>query len=121
MCGICGKVTFSGGEVQRFDLERMCAALVHRGPDGEGIHVDGPAGLGQRRLSIIDLSPAGVAPLGNEDGTIWVTLNGEIYNFRELRARLVERGHTFRTGTDTEVLVHLYEDEGIDNFEKYDR
>jgi asparagine synthase (glutamine-hydrolysing) len=114
MCGICGKVNFSGGEVQRVDLERMCAALVHRGPDGEGIHVDGPAGLGQRRLSIIDLSPAGVAPLGNEDGTIWVTLNGEIYNFRELRARLIERGHTFRTGTDTEVLVHLYEDEGVE-------
>ena len=93
-------------------LSGMCATLVHRGPDAEGIRVFGLAGLAQRRLSIIDLSPAGTAPLSNEDGTVWATLNGEIYNFRELRTELLARGHRFRTATDTEVLVHLYEEHG---------
>jgi len=114
MCGICGKVAFAGGDVEPDALRRMCSALVHRGPDAEGIRITGAAGLAQRRLSIIDLTPAAVAPLSNEDGTIWVTLNGEIYNFRELRAELSARGHTFRTASDTEVIVHLYEELGVD-------
>lgn len=112
MCGICGKLSLAGEDVDRACLSGMCATLVHRGPDAEGIRVFGPAGLAQRRLSIIDLSPAGVAPLSNEDATVWATLNGEIYNFRELRAELSARGHQFRTATDTEVLVHLYEEHG---------
>jgi asparagine synthase (glutamine-hydrolysing) len=114
MCGICGIVSFTSEDVPRGALERMCGALVHRGPDDEGIHVAGPAGLAQRRLSIIDLSAGAVAPLSNEDGTVWVTQNGEIYNFQELRAELEEKGHVFRTSTDTEVIVHLYEQHGLD-------
>ena len=114
MCGICGKVSVTGEDVQRATLERMCATLVHRGPDDQGVYVAGRAGLAQRRLSIIDLSPDGVAPLSNEDGTIWVTFNGEIYNFQQLRAELSTRGHTFKTGTDTETIVHLYEEHGVD-------
>ena len=114
MCGICGAVSFTGQDVQHDALARMCARLVHRGPDGEGIHVAGSAGLAQRRLSIIDLSPGAVAPLSNEDGTIWVTFNGEIYNFQELRAELAAKGHVFKTAGDTEVIVHLYEQEGLD-------
>ena len=114
MCGICGKVDFTGATVAEDLVDRMCATLVHRGPDAQGIHVAPGIGLGQRRLSIIDLNARGVAPLANEDGTVWVTFNGEIYNFRELRERLQERGHTFRTATDTEVLVHLYEEYGVD-------
>jgi asparagine synthase (glutamine-hydrolysing) len=113
MCGICGQVNFTPTEVERADLARMCEALVRRGPDGQGVHVAGQAGLAQRRLSVIDLRTAGVAPLSNEDGTVWVTFNGEIYNFRELRADLDARGHRFRTDTDTEVIVHLYEEHGI--------
>lgn len=120
MCGICGQVNVASGEVRDSDLARMCEALVCRGPDGQGVHMMAGAGLAQRRLSIIDLRPAGIAPLSNEDGTIWVTLNGEIYNFRELRAELEERGHAFRTGTDTEVIVHLYEDYGADCVSRLD-
>jgi asparagine synthase (glutamine-hydrolysing) len=114
MCGICGKLSFTSEHVERAALARMCARLVHRGPDAEGIHVEGRAGLGQRRLSIIDLSRGAVAPLPNEDRTVWVTFNGEIYNFLELRAELVDRGHVFRTSTDTEVIVHLYEEYGVE-------
>jgi len=114
MCGICGKADFTGGTVAEALVDRMCRTLVHRGPDAQGIHVAPGIGLGQRRLSIIDLDVRGVAPLANEDGSVWVTFNGEIYNFRELRDRLQERGHTFRTLTDTEVLVHLYEEYGVD-------
>ena len=112
MCGICGQVNFTSTEVEQADLLRMCEALVRRGPDGQGVHVAGRAGLAQRRLSVIDLRTQGVAPLSNEDGTVWVTFNGEIYNFRELRADLEARGHQFRTNTDTEVIVHLYEEHG---------
>lgn len=92
----------------------MCDSLVHRGPDDEGLHLRGPAGLGERRLAIIDLSDAACAPLANEDETVWVIFNGEIYNFQTLRADLERRGHRFRTHTDTEVLVHLYEEYGRD-------
>jgi asparagine synthase (glutamine-hydrolysing) len=114
MCGICGKMDFTGATVSEDLVDRMCRTLVHRGPDAQGIHVGPGIGLGQRRLSIIDLNARGVAPLANEDGSVWVTFNGEIYNFRELRAQLEERGHVFRTATDTEVLVHLYEEYGVD-------
>ena len=93
----------------------MCQALVHRGPDAEGIYTAPHIGLGQRRLSIIDLSREAVAPLANEDGSVWITFNGEIYNFRELRAELLGRGHVFRTATDTEVVVHLYEEYGVES------
>jgi len=112
MCGICGKVDFSGAPVDRSLIESMCATIIHRGPDDQGIFSAPFVGLGQRRLAVIDLDRAATAPLSNEDGSGWVTFNGEIYNFRELRARLEERGHTFRTHTDTEVIVHLYEEYG---------
>ena len=109
MCGICGRV--GRGGVRADDLQPMLRQLVHRGPDDEGIHCDGQAALGHRRLSIIDLG-GGRQPIPNEDETIWVVLNGEIYNYRELRKDLVARGHQFRTQTDTEVIIHLYEEYG---------
>ncbi|MHB8762936.1 MAG: asparagine synthase (glutamine-hydrolyzing) [Deferrisomatales bacterium] len=112
MCGICGVVRFDGQPVPPEYLERACDALRHRGPDDGGAYVDGPVGLGHRRLSIIDLSPSGHQPMANEDRTVWIVFNGEIYNFQELRPALEARGHLFRSRTDTEVLLHLYEDEG---------
>ncbi len=114
MCGIAGKFSFAGDVVDRALVERMCEALVHRGPDAEGIYTGPYIGLGQRRLSIIDLSDQAVPPLSNEDGTVWVVFNGEIYNFMELRHQLASSGHVFRTRTDTEILVHLYEELGED-------
>lgn len=112
MCGIAGKVQFNGNPVAESLVARMCQAIEHRGPDDQGIHVEPYVGLGQRRLAIIDLNREACAPLSNEDGTIWVTFNGEIYNYRALRTQLVERGHVFRTQSDTEVIVHLYEEYG---------
>jgi asparagine synthase (glutamine-hydrolysing) len=109
MCGICGVVSPAGADRRR--LEAMSATLVHRGPDSSGVHVDGPVGLAARRLSIIDLE-TGDQPIANEDGTVVVVQNGELYNYRELRAELEEQGHRFRTHGDTEVLVHLYEQHG---------
>lgn len=90
----------------------MVSAIAHRGPDGEGIYDDGVAALGHRRLAIIDLSENAAQPMGNEDGSVQVVYNGEVYNFEELRAPLVQKGHRFRSRSDTEVLVHLYEEEG---------
>jgi asparagine synthase (glutamine-hydrolysing) len=114
MCGIGGKLYFDPARpVEREILERMNAALAHRGPDDSGIYCDGSMGLAHRRLSIIDLSPAGHQPMSNEDGTIWIVFNGEIYNFQELRSRLAEQGHRFRSRTDTEVILHLYEERGV--------
>jgi asparagine synthase (glutamine-hydrolysing) len=117
MCGLAGVVHFDGAPVPASVLQAMGAALCHRGPDAEGLHVDhagAPAvGLVHRRLSIIDLSAAANQPLGGEDERVQVMLNGEIYNFRELRASL-EGGHTFRTHGDTEVIAHGYEDRGDD-------
>ena len=114
MCGLAGKVVFDGGRgVEPALLKRMCDRLAHRGPDDEGYYVNGPVGLGHRRLTIIDLT-SGHQPIANEDRSVWVTLNGEIYNYVELREDLLRRGHQFRTATDTEVLVHLYEERGAD-------
>ena len=97
MCGICGVFNHYDDEpVGRDDLKRMADTLVHRGPDDEGFYYSGPVGLGHRRLSIIDLE-GGHQPITNEDETIWVVLNGEIYNFQELREQLLEKGHRFKT------------------------
>src|SRR4051812_34667369 len=111
MCGIAGLIDLKARGVGRGQVERLCARLAHRGPDEEGYHVEGGVGLGQRRLSIIDLS-GGKQPMGNEDGTVWVTFNGEIYNFQELRPELERRGHRFATSSDTEVILHAYEEYG---------
>lgn len=111
MCGIAGTLNLDNSRVDKRALHRMMGSLVHRGPDDEGIYVDGPVGLGFRRLSIIDLE-GGHQPLSNEDGSIWIIFNGEVYNFQELRQDLEKRGHQFRTYTDTETIVHLYEENG---------
>ena len=115
MCGICGIVDHRGGSAEEFNrrLPAMTDTLRHRGPDASGVWADARAGLGHRRLSIIDLSD-GRQPLSNEDGSLWIAYNGEVYNFAELRDELVGKGHTFRTRTDTEVIVHLWEEEGAD-------
>ncbi len=113
MCGICGIVDLQAN-VDPDLVVRMRDTLRHRGPDDAGLYVspDRAAGLGHRRLSIIDLSEAGRQPMSNEDGSVWVTFNGEIYNFQDLRTDLERRGHRFRSRCDTEVIVHLYEDYG---------
>ncbi len=122
MCGICGIVGLNGAAgFGGPDIARMCEALAHRGPDDSGFHLSdfkgesgpGRVGLGHRRLSIIDLAK-GHQPLSNEDGTVWIVFNGEIYNFQELRPALVAQGHRFRTDSDTEVIVHLYEQKGAE-------
>jgi asparagine synthase (glutamine-hydrolysing) len=112
MCGICGIAT-TGGAVDPARLAAMSETLVHRGPDSEGSFVDGGIGLAARRLAIIDLQ-TGDQPIGNEDGLIQVVQNGELYNYRELRRELERAGHTFATHGDTEVLVHLYEEHGLE-------
>src|SRR5499427_7863254 len=118
MCGIAGMVGRDGdGLVQASDVRRMCNMIVHRGPDSEGVFAEGRVGLGIRRLSIIDLS-TGHQPVHNEDRSVWVVFNGEIYNFKSLRADLERQGHCFYTETDTEVIVHLYEQYGEGCVEK---
>ena len=119
MCGIAGILNFDGAEVQPTVLQRMADSMAHRGPDDHGVHVDGPAGLAHRRLSIIDLSPAGHQPMCNEDRTVWVTANGEIYNFAEIRGELEAAGHHFSSNTDTEVIVHAYEEWGLDCLSRF--
>ena len=111
LCGIVGLLARRDQPVDEAALKAMADTLVHRGPDDEGFFVDGGAGLGFRRLSIIDVE-GGHQPLSNEDETVWVVFNGEIYNYKELRGDLERRGHRFRTMTDTEVIVHLYEELG---------
>jgi asparagine synthase (glutamine-hydrolysing) len=118
MCGICGKLMSDReASVPLGLLKDMASAIIHRGPDDEGFYTSGPAGLGFRRLSIIDLA-GGHQPLCNEDMSVWIVFNGEIYNYQELRAFLLTRGHTFRTHSDTEVIVHLYEELGEECVEK---
>jgi asparagine synthase (glutamine-hydrolysing) len=114
MCGIAGFVNAEGRPADREILARMTATVAHRGPDGEGLLIDGPAALGHRRLSIIDLA-GGAQPMANEDESIWLTYNGELYNengAEGLRAGLLANGHVYRTASDTESLVHLYEERG---------
>lgn len=118
MCGIAGIVSATRESDITVDLVReMCNRIIHRGPDDEGIFVEDGAGLGMRRLSIIDLS-GGHQPVFNEDRSAWIIFNGEIYNFRELRAELEGNGHRFHTKTDTEVIIHLYEEMGSDCVQK---
>ena len=109
MCGICGKFSPSGVEIE--EINSMLDTIAHRGPDDSGSYVNGKIGLGNRRLSVIDLQ-SGRQPISNEDGTIWIVYNGEIYNHRYLRAELEATGHVFHTNSDTEVIVHLYEEFG---------
>jgi len=110
MCGIAG-FYLREGQAEVSAVRAMCDQIRHRGPDDEGYHIDGGCGLGMRRLSIIDLS-TGHQPMANEDASVWVVFNGEIYNYQELRSGLIARGHRFATNSDTEALVHLYEQEG---------
>jgi len=111
MCGICGKLNLDSKKVTADTIASMCSVITHRGPDDEGIYLDGSMGMGMRRLSIIDLN-TGHQPISNEDATVWTVLNGEIYNYKELTAELVKKGHVFKTKSDTEVIVHLYEEHG---------
>ena len=107
MCGICGKISDAG--VDSKQITRMADAIAHRGPDDVGYYCNRNVGLGHRRLSIIDLE-GGRQPLSNEDETILIVFNGEIYNYAELRKDLLQKGHRFKTNTDTEVIIHLYEE-----------
>ena len=111
MCGITGLVNWSGEPIDCRLLQRMIGVIRHRGPDAEGAFVDGPVGLAHARLSIIDLA-GGRQPMTNEDGTLWITFNGEIFNYIELRQQLETRGHRFATVSDTEVILHAYEEKG---------
>jgi asparagine synthase (glutamine-hydrolysing) len=114
MCGICGVVNLAEGErTEKRVIHQMLEMLQHRGPDGFGIYSDAHAALGNARLSIIDLA-TGDQPIGNEDESLWIVFNGEIFNYIELRADLEKRGHIFRTKSDTEVILHLYEEFGVD-------
>ena len=112
MCGIAGILKFDPRErAEDTRLVRMRDALQHRGPDAAGLHIDGPAGLGHRRLSIVDVA-GGHQPMANEDESVWIAFNGEIYNHAQLRPELERRGHRYRTRSDTETILHLYEEEG---------
>ena len=111
MCGICGMV--GGGSKEL--LQNMCNRIIHRGPDSQGIYSYENVNMGMRRLAIIDLS-GGDQPIYNEDKTLVITFNGEIYNYQSIKKGLEERGHTFTTNSDTEVILHLYEEEGENAF-----
>lgn len=123
VCGICGKVVFSNQEqLDSNIIQKMTSFLKHRGPDDSGVYLSGNAndnskarvGLGHRRLSIIDLSKQAQQPMSNEDQAVWLIFNGEIYNFQDLRIDLEKKGHIFKSKTDSEVIIHLYEDKGVD-------
>src|ERR1051325_10641069 len=116
MCGICG-IFDTGGEsiVQRATLKRMADTIRHRGPDDEGFYCCGGGGLAQRRLAIIDVK-GGHQPLSNEDESVWIVYNGEVYNFEDLNDRYLASGHSFRTRCDTETIVHLHEEMGERSF-----
>jgi asparagine synthase (glutamine-hydrolysing) len=111
MCGIAGIADVAGGVADEALLRAMTSVQAHRGPDGEAVVCRGPVGLGHRRLAIIDLN-TGDQPMANEDGSIWIVFNGEIYNFHELRRELEARGARFRTVSDTEVILKAYEADG---------
>ncbi len=115
MCGIAGYMNLTGNPVEtgeRIPLASMCNSIKHRGPDEWGMQVVGPSALGMTRLSIIDLS-TGKQPISNEDDSVWIVFNGEIYNFHALKASLLQKGYKFKTGTDTEVILHLYQEHGL--------
>lgn len=118
MCGICGLLDYSNKKIEENTIQQMCSKMEHRGPDGQGVYVSNQdnlsIGLGHRRLKIIDLSQAGHQPMFNEDGSIVLVFNGEIYNYQELRPVLEAKGHVFKSHTDTECLIHLYEEYGQD-------
>ena len=111
MCGIAGIISLDGRPVDRQRLERMRDSLTHRGPDGEGAWIDGPVGLAHRRLSIVDLA-SGQQPMLSAEGKLCLTFNGEIYDHLTTRARLEQAGHIYRTNSDTETILHLYEEQG---------
>jgi len=113
MCGLAGELRLDGGAATSGDVQMMIDTIVHRGPDGEGVHLDGPVGLGHRRLSIVDLE-TGDQPVPSADKTVWCVFNGEIYNHRRTRDDLEARGHTFLTASDTEVIAVLYQEYGLD-------
>src|SRR5439155_8676885 len=116
MCGIAGQFNFQRREpVERETIVRMAGSIAHRGPDDEGFFVAGPVGLGFRRLSIIDLA-GGHQPMSDAEEIVWIVFNGEIYNYKELRAELRNKGHHFRTNSDTEVIVHGYKEWGTEVF-----
>lgn len=119
MCGIAGQYCFDGGVPERELLVRMSGQLIHRGPDGEGLEVRGPMGMVHRRLAIIDLSDEGLQPMTNEDKTLWLLYNGEIYNYVELREELVGKGHRFHSQSDTEVILHAYEEWGTGCLQRF--
>ena len=112
MCGICGQFNFgTSAPVRRADIEAMTRSIIHRGPDDEGYYIAGPLGFGFRRLSIIDLA-GGHQPMSDQEESVWVIFNGEIYNFPELKRELQGHGHVFRTNSDTEVIIHGYKQWG---------
>ncbi|MFZ3065553.1 MAG: asparagine synthase (glutamine-hydrolyzing) [Nitrospirota bacterium] len=114
MCGICGKLNFDKNkDIDKGLIKKMCDTIVHRGPDDEGYYINKNIGLGMRRLSIIDLN-TGHQPISNENQKIWIVFNGEIYNYRELKQDLIKKGHQFKTGSDTEAIIHLYEEYDVD-------
>ncbi len=113
MCGIVGVLQLDGARAERSQVQRMNDCIVHRGPDEQGVWVQGPVAIAMRRLSIIDLA-SGQQPMSNEDQKVWIVFNGEIYNFAELRERLIAKGHIFRTHSDTETIIHAYEEWGED-------
>jgi asparagine synthase (glutamine-hydrolysing) len=120
MCGIAG-LTSRSGAIDARHVKVMTDALAHRGPDGEGFYINTTCtvGFGHRRLAIIDLSSAGAQPMTNEDQTIWLTYNGEIYNFQEVRNDLEKRGHTFHSNSDSEVIIHAYEEWGVECLSRF--
>src|SRR3990167_2437359 len=120
MCGIVGFCSCNE-KVDKAILTSMRDALTHRGPDDAGIYIDeeNNVGLGHRRLSILDLSSLGHQPMSNENGSIWITYNGEVYNFKQIRPELEKRGHIFRSKSDTEVIIHAYEEYGLDCVKKF--
>src|SRR5262249_35713328 len=117
MCGIAGIVTSEAGALDADRVTAMTAMLSHRGPNDHGVHVEAQAALGHTRLSIVDLA-GGRQPMTNDDGSLWITFNGEIFNYVELREELIAKGHRFRTQSDTEVILRLYEEEGEAAVEK---
>src|ERR1035437_8968424 len=111
MCGIAGIISHSGSTKEA--LDEMLNRIIHRGPDDSGTFIDADAAIGMRRLSIIDVG-GGKQPISSEDGSLIIVFNGEIYNFKELKKGLLKNGHVFKTDTDTEVILHLYEDKGAE-------